>query len=224
MMLFEAQGLTKTFGSLTVLNEVGFSLRGGCLTTLLGSNGAGKTTLLRLVSGLLSRDKGTFRLDGKEIQPQSPLWRQQLGVVFHKTFLYQNLTGLENLRLFSRLYQRAYTTAELRQKLDQVGLSRAADRLTRAYSRGMQQRLTIARALLNQPRALIMDEPFTGLDQNGSALLLGLLESLKKEGVLILMTTHDPCLTHALTDAYLRLSRASLEALTPSQQAPEGCR
>lgn len=209
-MLLEISGLTKSFGQLTILKELSFSLQSGRLSVLVGSNGAGKTTLLRILSGLLGYDQGIFLLDGEQISLQSPLWRGQVGLVSHKTFLYQNLTGLENLRFFSRLYQQKLSQSQLTEKLDQVGIRRAADRLVRSYSRGMQQRLTIARALLPQPTVLILDEPFTGLDSEGSQRLLKILEEQIRAEVMILMTTHDPQATHTITDSYLRLSRARL--------------
>lgn len=209
-MKLEIQGLTKLFGQLTVLKDVNSSLQSGELVTLLGSNGAGKTTLLRILSGLLSFDQGSFFLDSKPISLQSSDWRKHVGLVFHKTFLYQNLTGLENLRFTAQLYHQNQTNDHLLATLERVGIRRAADRLVRTYSRGMQQRLTIARALLPNPSVIILDEPFTGLDKDGTHTLLALLANLKQSGSMILMTTHDPQTTHAVTDHYWVLSRAKL--------------
>jgi heme exporter protein A len=130
--------------------------------------------------------------------------------VAHKTFLYQNLSGLENLRFFSQLYQRDLNEKELRERLDQVGLVRAAEKQIRAYSRGMQQRLTIARALLSEPDFVILDEPFTGLDKDGSAQLVRMLADLKQRGAAVLMTSHDPEAALKVTDGFVRLSRGVL--------------
>lgn len=217
-MQIEVAGLSKSFGSLIILKELNFTLRSGQNTVLIGNNGAGKTTLLRILSGLLSFDQGQFILDGKQISPRSSFWRQKLGLVFHKTFLYQNLTGLENLLLFSRLYGRTFTKAQLSEKLERVGIRRAGERLVRTYSRGMQQRLTIARALLPDPPVLILDEPFTGLDQNGTEMLLDLLRELKLSGTLIFMTSHHPKTSDPITDNYFRLSQAQLSTL-PSYES-----
>lgn len=209
-MLLEIKGLSKNFGALVVVRDASFSLESGQLICLLGSNGAGKTTLMRVASGLLSPDEGKFYLDGTEISLHSAQWRRQVGLVFHKTFLYQNLTGVENLRLFSQLYQCEHSDKELLQAIERVGLKSAANRLVRIYSRGMQQRLTIARALLHEPRVLILDEPFTGLDKDGSRVLMELLAEVKLQGSMVLITSHDPGATHSVTDGYMRLFRAAL--------------
>lgn len=214
-MLLEVKGLSRSFGPLVVLKKVGFSIKSGQLVCLLGSNGAGKTTLLRVVSGLLGADEGQFYLDGKEIALHSPEWRRQVGLVFHKTFLYQNLTGVENLRLFSQLYQCKHSEEDLLKALERVGLRAAGKRLVRVYSRGMQQRLTIARALLHNPEILILDEPFTGLDKDGSRVLLNLLAEVKEGGSMVLMTSHDPQVAHAIADGYLRLYRGVLSEEVP---------
>jgi heme exporter protein A len=209
-MQIELQGISKSYGRLAVLKNCDLTLESGQLLCLLGNNGAGKTTLLRIVSGLLSPDKGKLLVDDIELSLKSPEWRRKCALVAHKTFLYQNLSGLENLRFFSKLYQHDLSEKELRDRLAEAGLARAGDKQVRAYSRGMQQRLTIARALLSNPDIVILDEPFTGLDKDGSALLIRMLADLKRRGAMVLMTSHDPQAALAVTDGFVRLSRGVL--------------
>ena len=214
-MRIKLQGISKSYGRLAVLKNCDLTLESGQLLCLLGSNGAGKTTLLRVASGLLSADQGKLLVDDTEWSLKSPEWRRKCALVAHKTFLYQNLSGLENIRFFSRLYQRELTEKELQERLAQVGLAKAGDKQVRAYSRGMQQRLTIARALLSDPDVLILDEPFTSLDKDGSLLLLRLLDQLKGRGGMVLMTSHDPQTALAVTDGFVRLSRGILSDVLP---------
>ena len=209
-MQIKLQGISKSYGRLAVLKNCDLALESGQLLCLLGSNGAGKTTLLRVASGLLSADQGKLLVNGAEWSLKSPEWRRKCSLVAHKTFLYQNLSGLENLRFFSRLYQRELSEKELKERLTEAGLARAGDKQVQAYSRGMQQRLTIARALLSDPDVLILDEPFSGLDKDGSTLLKRLLAELKGRGGMVLMTSHDPQTALAVTDGFVRLSRGVL--------------
>jgi len=213
-MQIKLQGISKSYGRLAVLKNCDLTLESGQLLCLLGSNGAGKTTLLRIVSGLLSAEQGKLWLDGAEWSLKSPEWRRKCALVAHKTFLYQNLSGLENLRFFSRLYQRDLTEKQLKERLSEAGLARTGEKQVRAYSRGMQQRLTIARALLSDPDVLILDEPFTGLDKDGSALLVRMLADHKARGGMVLMTSHDPQAALAVTDGFVRLSRGVLGEVT----------
>lgn len=209
-MQIELRGISKSYGRLPVLKACDLQLESGQLLCLVGNNGAGKTTFLRIVSGLLSADKEKLVVDGTEWSLKSSEWRRKCALVAHKTFLYQNLSGLENLRFFSRLYQRDLSEKELRERLAEAGLARSADKQVRAYSRGMQQRLTITRALLSDPDMLILDEPFTGLDKDGSAMLVRMLASVKGRGSMVLMTSHDPRAAFAVTDGFVRLSRSVL--------------
>lgn len=209
-MKIELKGLSKAFGSVQVLKNCDLSLESGELICLVGNNGAGKTTFLRIMSGLLGADRGQLFVDGEEWFLNSSDWRRKCALVAHKTFLYQNLTGLENLRFFSRLYEINLSEAELKEKLAEVGLAKAGGRQVRTYSRGMQQRLTIARAILSHSELLILDEAFTGLDKDGSELLNKILLSCKAEGTAILMTSHDPGLAFGISDAFVKLNRGLL--------------
>lgn len=210
MKQIELRGISKAYGRLSVLKDCNLKAESGQLLCLVGSNGAGKTTFLRVASGLLSAEKGKLLVEGDEWSLKSTEWRRKCALVAHKTFLYQNLNGLENLKFFSGLYQRDFSEADLRKRLADAGLTRAAEKQVRTYSRGMQQRLTIARAMLNEPEFVILDEPFTGLDKDGSAWLLHTLAGLKRQGAIVLMTTHDPQASLAVTDGFVRLNRGVL--------------
>lgn len=159
MKQIELRGISKAYGRLSVLKDCNLKAESGQLLCLVGSNGAGKTTFLRVASGLLSAEKGKLLVEGDEWSLKSTEWRRKCALVAHKTFLYQNLNGLENLKFFSGLYQRDFSEADLRKRLADAGLTRAAEKQVRTYSRGMQQRLTIARAMLNEPEFVILDEP-----------------------------------------------------------------
>ena len=208
--ILQLRNITKVFGNFTAVNDIDLDFEEGEFFTIVGPSGSGKTTLLRVASGLLSAEQGKLLVDGAEWPLKSTEWRRKCALVAHKTFLYQNLSGLENLRFFSRLYQRDFSEKELKERLAEAGLARAAEKQVRTYSRGMQQRLTIARALLSDPDVLILDEPFTGVDKYGSALLVRMLAELKGRGGMVLMTSHDPQAALAVTDGFVRLSRGVL--------------
>lgn len=188
--------VSKSFGQHRVLNSLDLELEPGELLCLLGRNGAGKTTLLRILAGLLKPEAGSVWLNNQQIDYAESHARHDIGLVMHQPFLYEHLTGIENLRFYARLYQVADDNTALEAALARLGMQRFARKPVRAYSRGMKQRLTIARALLHSPRILLLDEPYTGLDLQGSQTFNQLMLEQKQQGRIILMTTHD--LSHAL--------------------------
>lgn len=191
--LIAIEGVTKTFDVLPVLRNLTLHIGRGDFLALLGANGSGKSTLLRLIAGLGQADRGTIRVGGWQLPRQADRVRAQLGLVSHKLLLYENLTARENLRFFSRLYNLGGKRAEQRIEalLERVGLAQRADDAVRTFSRGMAQRLSIARALLHDPAILLLDEPYTGLDQAAAAMLDALLSEAHAEGRTILMVTHE---------------------------------
>lgn len=195
-MTLAIRQISKSFGQHHVLNALDLELQPGELLCLLGRNGAGKTTLLRILAGLLKPETGSVWLNNQQIDYAESHARGNIGLVMHQPFLYEHLTGIENLRFYARLYQLADDETALEAALAQVGMQRFARKPVRAYSRGMKQRLTIARALLHSPRILLLDEPYTGLDLQGSQTFNQLMLEQKQQGCIILMTTHD--LSHAL--------------------------
>lgn len=189
--LIETRGLVKAFGYAPVLKNVDFSVERGAFVALLGPNGSGKSTLLRLLAGISKPTAGTITIGGWALPKEGAAVRAQIGMVGHKALLYEQLTARENMRFFAKLYDLSLSDADIEARIAQVGLKRHTDQVVRTYSRGMQQRLSIARALLHDPAVLLFDEPFTGLDQDASALLDGLLQDAHAEGRTIVMTTHQ---------------------------------
>lgn len=211
--LIETQALTKAYDLLVVLRRLDLGVQRGEFVALLGPNGSGKSTLLRLLAGLTRPSGGTIRIGGWEIPREAAAVRAQIGMVSHKVLLYENLTALENLRFFARLYHLAPADAEARARarLEQVGLARRADSLVRTFSRGMQQRLSIARALLHDPHVLLLDEPYTGLDQQGSVVLDELLGAAHGSGRhTLVMATHELDRAERLCDRVVLLVRGQI--------------
>lgn len=189
--MLTASNLYKSFGSRRVLRGVNLKVDRGEIVALIGVNGAGKSTLLRILSTLTRPDGGSISLDGNSIHEDPNRVRQQMGVVLHAPMLYGSLTARENLRFFSRLFGVLDSEKRIPQILDEMNLSSRADDLVRTYSRGMQQRLSIARALLHDPEFLLMDEPLTGLDDDSIDRLNQFLKRAAQQGKAILFATHD---------------------------------
>ncbi len=170
---------------MTAVRRVDLEVLGGEFVAVFGPNGAGKTTLLRLIASLLSPSSGSILFSGAELD------REQVGFVSHQSLLYNDLSGLENLVFFGRLHGLENPRRRASGLLEKMGLGPASEQRVAGYSRGMKQRLTLARALLHEPRLLLLDEPYTGLDQHGSRLLTDVLEGLKEQGRTILLITHN---------------------------------
>jgi heme exporter protein A len=186
----EIKKVAKRYGSERALAGVTLELRRGSMCALLGHNGAGKTTLLGLLSTLVRPNAGSIRYesDGKPVDGDEV--RREIGMLAHQSLCYAELTAIENLELFAGLYDIA--NPDIKGLLDRVGLEeRARDRAARTYSRGMQQRLALARALLTRPSLVLLDEPFTGLDRGGALALGAQLGELKATGAMVVVVTHD---------------------------------
>lgn len=207
--IIEINGLVKTYDLLAVLRKLDLTVERGCFVALLGPNGSGKSTLLRLLSGLTTASAGTITIGGWSIPQEANAVRAQIGLVSHKSLLYDNLTAYENLAFFAALYNlpKPERDQRIRELLAQVGLAKRAESLVRTFSRGMLQRLSIARALLHHPHVLLMDEPYTGLDQDAAAVLDGLLQEAHAAGHTIIMTTHELDRAARLAERILILSR-----------------
>jgi heme exporter protein A len=216
--LIEAHALTKTYGLSFALRKLDLTVMRGESVALLGPNGSGKSTLLRLLTGLSRPTAGTLTIGGWEIPREADAMRAQLGVVSHKPLLYDTLTARENLRFFAQMYHlpKAEADERITTLLARVGLARRGNDLVRTYSRGMQQRLSIARALLHKPDILLMDEPHTGLDRDGSALLDTILQETHADNRTILMATHELERAAALSTRILILARGTLVYDSPT--------
>jgi len=214
-------GLAKRYGHQRALGGVDLELRRGSLTALLGPNGAGKTTLLGILSTLIRPTGGRVHYhDGSAVRDADDRLRREIGVLAHASLCYGELTGAENLRFFAGLYD--VGPARVDELLDQVGLDeRARERPARTYSRGMMQRLALARALLARPSLLLLDEPFTGLDRSGAAALGASLAGAKAGGAMVLVVTHDLEAISALADHVVVLRRGLIahEARRPEAVA-----
>ena len=191
--IIEVKNLSKAYGLLPALQGLDFSIGRGEWVLLFGANGSGKSTLLRLLSGLCKPTAGAIRIGGWELPREAMAVRAQIGLVAHRPLLYENLTASENLDFFGKLYGLAADARAERGRdlLRQVGLAKRADLIVRAFSRGMKQRLSIARALLHQPEILLLDEPYSGLDQAACQVLDELLAAAQEAGRTIILSTHQ---------------------------------
>jgi heme exporter protein A len=205
--VIETRKLAKAFGLKPVLRGVDLTVAPGELTVLLGPNGVGKSTLLRILATLARPTAGHVSVAGWDLPSGAAEARQRLGVVLHHPLLYGDLTAAENLRFYARLYGLDRPAQRIDEALTQVGLMARRHDLVRNYSRGMQQRLAIARASLHGPAVWLFDEPYTGLDLAASDMLDGLLRAAARQGGAILMTTHDLARGLALADRVLILAR-----------------
>ena len=194
--MIQIKGLTKNYGLNPVLRGVNLQIEQGGFVTLVGSNGAGKSTLMRIVATLLQPTTGDVSIGGWQLPKHSARVRRHIGLVSHQSLLYGDMTAAENLQFFARLYQLDRVQERVDHALKEVGLYARQRDAVSTFSRGMVQRLTIARATLHEPDVLLLDEPYTGLDQDASRLLDGLLRRESGNGRTILMITHD--LTHGL--------------------------
>ncbi len=187
----EVRGVERAFGHVRALRGVSFALRAGESLTVFGPNGAGKTTLLRVLAGLLRPQRGDVLLDGRPLERSDAAHRRRAGLIAHYSLLYDGLTAAENLAFYARLYALPDRDAAVRRALEGVGLEARADDLAGTFSRGMVQRLAIARALLHEPRIVLLDEPFSGLDQRAAATLRELLMRLRAERRTMVLVTHN---------------------------------
>jgi heme exporter protein A len=210
--------LFKRFGMKTVLRGLDFEVHPGEFVALLGPNGAGKTTFLRILASLSRPSLGTVSVAGYRLPDQAAAVRARLGVVSHLPLLYGDLTAEENLRFFGRMYGVADIEGRITEVLELIGLAERRRDLIRTFSRGMQQRLAIGRAVFHDPDVMLFDEPHTGLDQDASAMLDKVLRSVAAKGRTIVMTSHDLMRAEDLATRFDILSRGSITASTTRKE------
>lgn len=210
--LIETRALVKAYGLRPVLRGVEVQIARGEFVALLGANGSGKSTFLRLLCGLAKPTSGAITVGGWTLPKEAAAIRAQVGYVGHRPLLYETLTAWENLRFFGALYglTEHERDARIATLLKRVGLAKRGHDLVRTYSRGMQQRLSIARALLHQPDVLLLDEPHTGLDQEAAQMLDTVVREAQNEGRTLLMTTHDLERAAALATRVIILARGNV--------------
>ena len=189
--VLRASDLAREFGPIKAVDDVSFTLGAGQLMTVFGPNGAGKTTLLGILSGALNPSAGEVFLRSVKLRAGDPEWHRRIGVLSHQSFLYGHLTLEENLRFFGRLFGLKDLSVRIPQRLEQVGLAERAKSPARTLSRGMRQRLALARTLLHDPDFVLLDEPYTGLDAHAAAVLRQVLASLKDGRRTIILVTHN---------------------------------
>jgi heme exporter protein A len=216
--MIEVRRLYKRFGPKTVLRDLDFQVAQGEFVALLGPNGAGKTTFLRILSSLARPTLGEVRIAGHQLPHQAAEVRQRLGVVSHLPLLYGDLTAEENLYFYGRMYSIPDQEQRIQAVLEQVGLLHRRKDLVRTFSRGMQQRLAIGRAVLHDPEVLLLDEPHTGLDQDACEMLDGALKQVAARGRTVVMTSHDLARAQELASRFDVLTRGRIQA---SVQASE---
>lgn len=183
--------LDKNFGVKYALRGVNFDIRGGEIVALLGPNGAGKSTLLRVIAMLTRATRGKITLGEYELPDYAAEARALLGFVGHQTLLYDDLTALENLLFYARLYALPEPMKQIQAVSAVVGIERRLNDVTRTLSRGWQQRVAIARAILHDPKILLLDEPYTGLDAASVDRLQGILRGARDRGAAVLFSSHD---------------------------------
>jgi heme ABC exporter ATP-binding subunit CcmA len=189
--MIKTRALVKAFGLQAALRGIDLDVSEGEYLTVLGPNGAGKTTLLRVLATLSKPTAGLAQVGGYDVSKAGPQVRRLIGLVSHQTLLYPHLSAEDNLRFFGRMYDIADLETRVSQVLERVDLLARRTDQVRTFSRGMQQRLTIARAILHEPRVMFFDEPYTGLDQQASAVLGDILADVAAAGRTVLLTTHD---------------------------------
>ncbi|MGW8251510.1 MAG: heme ABC exporter ATP-binding protein CcmA [Anaerolineales bacterium] len=210
--MIEVHKLVKRFGLKTVLRGLDFRVEAGEFVALLGPNGAGKTTFLRILASLSRPSLGDVVIAGYRLPAQAAAVRRRLGVVSHLPLLYGDLTAEENLHFYGRMYAVPNLDRRISEVLDLVGLSSRRRDLVRTYSRGMQQRLAIGRAVLHDPDVMLFDEPHTGLDQDASNMLDGVLRQVAATGRTVVMTSHDLARAADLASRFDVLSRGVVAA------------
>jgi len=211
-IMIEVKKLVKRFGLKTVLRGVDFQVQPGEFVALLGPNGAGKTTFLRILASLSRPSLGSVDIAGYSLPKEAAAVRARLGVVSHMPLLYEDLTAEENLKFYARMYGIADYEDRITEVLEMVGLEGRRHDLVRTFSRGMQQRLAIGRAVLHDPDVMLFDEPYTGLDQDASSMLDGVLRTVAGQGRTVVMTSHDLARAEDLATRFDILSRGVIAA------------
>jgi heme ABC exporter ATP-binding subunit CcmA len=204
--------VSRHYGRRRALARVSLACRSGEVLGLLGPNGAGKSTLLSILATLLTPSSGDVRYGGQTAREAGSILRARLGYLSHELHLYPELTARENLRFFADVYGLSEAGARVTDAIDRAGLtSRASDPVS-GFSRGMRQRLALERALLHEPRLLLLDEPFTGLDDASVAALVGRLHELRSMGRIVVVVTHDLDVAERLLDKVAVLKDGRLVA------------
>ena len=212
----DVRELSRHYGRRRALAKVSFRCEAGTITGLLGPNGAGKSTLLSVLATTTAPSTGEVKFGSLDASEHGAAIRARLGVLGHDLYLYPELTARENLQFFSGLYGLPADTASVDQALARAQLLERADDIVAGFSRGMRQRLALERTLLATPRLLLLDEPFTGLDDASTHLLVARIRSLRDAGAIVLLTTHDLDVIEGLLDQVIFLRDGRLRVCEPA--------
>jgi len=204
--------VTRNFGRRRALNKVSLSAKAGTITALLGHNGAGKSTLLSIAATLLQASSGRVAYGDTSAEQGGAALRSRIGLLGHDLYLYPELTAAENLAFFARVYSLDRVDARVDAALARAGLTDRRDDQVAGFSRGMRQKLALERALIHEPRLLLLDEPFTGLDEAARNALRERLKVARQAGAIVILTTHDVVAIEGLTDASVLLVDGKLAA------------
>ncbi len=189
--IIKVENLVKSFGHLMALRGISFELDQGDFLVLFGPNGAGKTTLIRILSTLLRPTSGEVTIAGCDLTERAEDLRRKIGVISHHAYLYNNLTAYENIIFYAKLYNVPQAAERTMEVIEKVALADRKNDLVRTFSRGMLQRLSIARAIVHDPQIVLLDEPYTGLDQHAAQMLKKMLLQLHHNKRTIVLITHN---------------------------------
>jgi len=208
--MVEVKDIGKSFGNIVALEGIDLRVKKGEFLTIIGPNGAGKTTLIKILSTLMKPSSGEGRIAGFDLREEQESLRKNIGMLSHHTFLYENLTAHENLKFYGGLYEVENIEKEIKRVIGEVGLETRLYDTVRTFSRGMKQRLSIARSIIHDPSLLLLDEPYTGLDQWSERRFKNILRRFHEEGKTIIMTTHNLSSSLELGDRVIILSSGKI--------------
>ena len=220
--MIEGINLFKTYGKKSVLRDICVRIAKGEFVAVLGPNGAGKSTLLKILALISKPDSGEVKIGEQSLDNLKGELKRKIGIISHSSFLYPELTAYENLQFYGRLYGVDNLEAQIIAVTKKVGLLLSLNEPVYTFSRGMLQRLSIARALIHNPEVILLDEPFTGLDQQGISLLQDVLKELKSNHKTILMVTHSFEQGMDDVDRILIVNKGQIAADFPTEDLQSG--
>lgn len=220
--MIEGINLSKTYGNKNVLRDISLTIPKGEFTAILGPNGAGKSTLLKILALMSKPDSGEVKIGKQSFVNLKGELKRKIGILSHSSFLYPELTAYENLQFYGRLYDVRHLEEQIISVIKKVGLLLALNEPVYTFSRGMLQRLSIARALIHSPEVIFLDEPFTGLDQQGISLLQDVLKDLKSSQKTILIVTHSFEQGMEDVDRILIINKGQIAADFPTENLQAG--
>ena len=216
--VIETHRLGVIYGQNPVLREIDFELLPGRGAFVIGANGAGKSTFLRVIAGLTAPTTGEVLVFGRDTRRLTPRYRRRIGMMAHQSFLYPNLTARENLEFYAALYEIPEPRACAETWLDRAGLAPFADARVRSFSRGMEQRLAAARAMIADPLVLLLDEPFAALDQQGAGEMAGLIRAALERGASVIAAMHGVPPIEGVAFEVFEFNRGRLLPYSPREE------